>query len=137
ALLSALLALALLPAPVLLPACAPTATATVAAGIDTTGDLIEYLSARGYVLRSAGVSVPLVLDVPGQVYGVGGSEAVLAIYEFDSAEAAARGASALPLETLGGDLAARYQRGRLLVASSGGDASLELTLTQALGPATY
>jgi len=121
----------------LLPACAPSGTATVATGIDTTGDLIEYLGARGYVLRPAGTTLPHVLDVAGQVYEVQNAEARIAIYEFDSAQAAEQGADAFQLETLGGDRAALYQRGRLVVASSGGDASLELTLTQALGPATY
>ena len=132
------LLLPLLGALVLLPGCATSSeTTAVPAGIDTTDDLVAYLSGRGYVLRPAGVTVPLVLSVPGQVYRIQSSRARIAIYEFDSAQAAERGADAFQLDTLGGGQAALYQHGPLLVASTGGDSSLELTLTQALGAGGY
>ncbi|MDX1421285.1 MAG: hypothetical protein R3181_15070 [Rubricoccaceae bacterium] len=130
----------LLPALLLLaalPGCASSGPPAVASGIDTTGDLVEYLNARGYVPRPAGVTVPLALDVAAQTYTLEGSDALLAVYEFDTARAAERGADAFQLDTFGGGQAVLYQRGVLVVASSGGDATLELTLTRALGPASY
>ncbi len=128
-----------------LPACASTrdadtggAAANVPAeAVATVGDFADYLGRRSYVLRPAGVTVPLVLDRPGQAYNVAGGGGQLVVYEFDSAEEAARGVNALRLDALGGGTITVYQRGPLLVAYGGSRAALQLTLTQALGPPAF
>jgi hypothetical protein len=107
------------------------------ADLDSAQDFAFWLGRQGYVLHPAVLAVPPALGVSGNVYEIQTGGGYLILYEFPDEATARRGADAIQLDALGGARTALFQRGPLVVLSSGGRSGLILTLTNALGPALY
>jgi hypothetical protein len=105
-----------------------------ASAVATTDDFVAYLGTRGYLLRATSATTPFTLDVPGRAYEIQNAPGLIVVYEFASTAEAERELSALrPV----GIRTSVYQRGPLIVAYTGAQSSVNLALTQALGPAVY
>lgn len=104
--------------------------------IASSGDLVEYLGARGYVLRPRRLTSPFALRAVGHEYRVEGG--LIRIYEFESPEMAAEeGVPDFLIDTYGGRTSSVFQHGPLVVAYVGDGAAVQVALAQALGPAVY
>lgn len=122
----------------LLAGCAasqPSTDATEQASIQNVEDLVMLLGRQGYVLRSTHLIFPFALAEVGYEYRIRGER--IRIYEFESAEDAERAVYDFLIDTRGGGQTSVYQYGSLMVAYAGRSPSLQLSLTQALGPAVY
>jgi hypothetical protein len=86
------------------------------------------------VLRAVSASTPFTLSVPGRAYEIENAPGLIVLYEFASAEEAERELDAF---RPAGVRTSVYQRGPLVVAYTGAQSSVNLTLTQALGPAVF
>jgi len=122
----------------LLAGCAasqPSTDATEQTSIDNVEDLVMLLGRQGYVLRSTRLTSPFALAEVGYEYRIRGER--IRIYEFETPEDAERAVYDFLIDTRGGNQTSVYQYGSLMVAYAGRSPSLQLSLTQALGPAVY
>ena len=122
----------------LLAGCAasqPSTDATEQTSIDNVEDLVMLLGRQGYVLRSTRLTSSFALAEVGYEYRIRGER--IRIYEFETPEDAERAVYDFLIDTNGGGRSSVYRYGSLLVAYNGRSPMLQLTLTNALGPAVY